>query len=147
MSTIKRGTKGIYQESNSTTWPLAPLKGNSCSPGSILHLIRSTVTATNPPKPNHLEQTMQCFSFNRCLKTLPFSQAGKTQNENAQVKPSNTEKLPQIGKMQKIQYKINSVLQSSNHQSLCSKVRLGKHPKCSTLDTAHRGWSEGYKIS
>lgn len=89
MCTVKWGTERIHPESNPTAWTRAPLKGNT-SPASVLHLICSTSTAMSPPKPSHLEQTMQCFPSNRWLKTFPFSSSGKTQNKNAQVKPCTT---------------------------------------------------------
>lgn len=79
---------------------------------------------------------MQCFSCNGWLQTFPFTQSGKTRNENAQVKPCNTKKTVMEGKkMQKMEYKINSALWTSDHQFLCSKVRLGETPR--VLHTGH----------
>lgn len=45
-------------------------------------------------------------------------------------------------KTQKMEHKMNSVLWSSNQQSVCSKVRLWETPKGYTLDTAPREWRE-----
>lgn len=73
-----RAAHGIAQWSNSRftrrAIPLGPwLLWKEI--GALLvqyYFIWSTLSTTNPTKPNPLEQTMQCC-FNRWLKTFPFS--------------------------------------------------------------------------